>query len=62
MGVTEEQIRLDSYVAMEESLCEKEAYDELTPEGEQEEHKSQGQKHKSIKISPEIYEEIDEDP
>ena len=60
MGVTEEQIRLDSYVTMEESLCEKEAYDELTPEGGQEEHNSKG-KHKSIKISPEIYKEISKD-
>ena len=45
---------------MEESLCEKEAYDELTPEGGQEEHNSKG-KHKSIKISPEIYKEISKD-
>lgn len=60
MGVTEEQVRLESYITMEESLCEKEAYDELTPEGEQEERKSQGQKHKSIKISPEVYRQDNE--
>ena len=41
---------------MEESLCEKEAYDELSSKGDQEQQNSQG-KHTSIKISPEVLEE-----